>query len=256
MIKDSIKLTGRLSIKKYDKDGKEIYSKEVPNLVVTSGKEYIAQRLVADPVIEDPSNPGQYISSTGPAKMGFMGVGDDASTSTVALTTLQNELSRVAVTSAEPSGVSATFNATFGPNVATGALAEAGIFNVSGSSVISFDTDTNILDAPTSKFEQLPGHGLQTGDRVTYNDAGNPAVTGLNDGGTYYVIRLSDSEFQLAASESDALAGTFIEITGAAPGAGTTQKITAGTMLCRTTFPVINKSATESVAISWVITVG
>lgn len=43
--------------------------------------------------------------------------------------------------------------------------------------------------------------------------------------------------------------------TGAVTEAGIFNASTAGTMLCRTTFPVINKSDTDSLAVTWVITV-
>ena len=46
MLQDSIKLTGRLSIKKYNDKDELIFETEVPNLVVTAGKEYIAGRLI------------------------------------------------------------------------------------------------------------------------------------------------------------------------------------------------------------------
>ena len=235
MLKDSIKLTGRLSIKKYDKEGKVNYEKEVPNLVVTSGKEFIAQRLC--------NNDFDFMS--------HMAVGDDASTAAVNQTALQNELARVAVSSATPSGVSATFNASFGAGVGTGALVEAGIFNAAASAVKTFDGDNDVDDA--SDNITISSHGFTTADKVTYTDGGNVAITGLSDGGTYYVIVIDPNTIQLATSESNANAGTQINITGTS---GTGHKLTAGTMLCRTTFPVINKSATETVAISWVITVG
>lgn len=235
MLKDSIKLTGRLSIKKYDKEGKVNYEKEVPNLVVTSGKEFIAQRLC--------NNDFDFMS--------HMAVGDDASTAAVNQTALQNELARVAVSSATPSGVSATFNATFGAGVGTGALVEAGIFNAAASSVKTFDGDNDVDDA--SDNITISSHGFTTADKVTYTDGGNVAITGLSDGGTYYIIVVDSNTIQLATSESNANAGTQINITGTS---GTGHKLTAGTMLCRTTFPVINKSSTETVAISWVITVG
>ena len=235
MLKDSIKLTGRLSIKKYDKEGKVNYEKEVPNLVVTSGKEFIAQRLC--------NNDFDFMS--------HMAVGDDASTAAVNQTALQNELARVAVSSATPSGVSATFNASFGAGVGTGALVEAGIFNAAASAVKTFDGDNDVDDA--SDNITISSHGFTTADKVTYTDGGNTAVNGLSDGGTYYVIVVNSNEIKLAASESNANAGTQINITGTS---GTGHKLTAGTMLCRTTFPVINKSSTETVAISWVITVG
>ena len=43
--------------------------------------------------------------------------------------------------------------------------------------------------------------------------------------------------------------------TGAITEAGILNASTSGTMLCRTTFPVVNKAAGDSIAITWVVTV-
>ena len=43
--------------------------------------------------------------------------------------------------------------------------------------------------------------------------------------------------------------------TGAITEAGIFNAASAGTMLCRTTFPVVNKAAGDSIAITWVVTV-
>lgn len=43
--------------------------------------------------------------------------------------------------------------------------------------------------------------------------------------------------------------------TGAITEAGIFNASSAGTMLCRTTFPVVNKAAGDSIAITWVVTV-
>jgi len=234
MLNESIKLTGRLSIKKYNKKKELVETKEVPNLIVTSGKEFIASRLVANTL----------------DVMGYMSIGDDNSVPALGQTSLQNELARVASTESS-SGVSATFDASFGPGVGTGSLVEAGIFNTSDSSVKTFDGDTDVTNS--SDNIAIIGHGFQTGDLVTYTDGGSATITGLTDGGTFYVIRIDDDNLKLATSETNANAGTAIDITGTS---GATHKLSYGSMLCRTTFPVINKGATETVAISWVITVG
>ena len=62
------------------------------------------------------------------------------------------------------------------------------------------------------------GHGLRTGDTVTY-DAGGGAVGGLVDGHIYYVILLEGNTAELAASVEDAVAGKAITLTSAG-GAG------------------------------------
>ena len=43
--------------------------------------------------------------------------------------------------------------------------------------------------------------------------------------------------------------------TGAITEAGILNGSSTGTLLCRTTFPVVNKASSDSIAISWVITV-
>jgi len=234
MLQENIKLTGRLSIKKYNEKGELVQTKEVPNLVVTSGKEFIASRIVGTTL----------------GAMAYMSIGDDNSTAVVAQTALQNELARVSATNSL-SGVQVTFDATFGPGVGTGSLVEAGIFNTSGSSVKSFDADNDVTDS--TDVININSHGFTTGDVVTYTDGGSSTITGLADGGSYYIIAVDTNNVKLATSSANAALGTAIDITGTT---GLTHKLTYGTMLCRTTFPVINKSAVETVAISWVVTVG
>jgi hypothetical protein len=235
MLKDNIKLTGRLSIKKYDEKGKEVFKTEVPNLVVTSGKEFIAARLLSNAI--DP--------------IGYMSVGDDSSTAAVSQTALQNELARVATSSGLAVGTSSTFSATFPAGTGTGSLVEAGLFNTSSSSVKVFDADNDVDDG--NDIISIASHGFATGDKVTYTDGGGTAITGLVDGGTYYVINIDGESLKLASSAVNAGLGTQINITGTS---GTNHKLTYGIMLCRTTFPVITKSGSETVAISWVVTVG
>ena len=235
MLKDSVKLTGRLLIEKFNEKGESVLKTEVPNLVVTSGKEFIASRIVG----------------TTYDAMGYMAIGDDASIVALTQTTLVNELGRVAVSSASPSGVNVTFSGTFPAGTATGAIVEAGIFNKAGSAVLVFDAD-NDVDSASNQITKV-AHGLVTGDKVTYTDGGGTAVSGLVDGGTYYIIRVNADVVKLATSSALATAGTAIDI---ADGVGTNHKLTFGTMLCRTTFPVITKSSSETIAISWVVTVG
>ena len=235
MFKDSIKMTGVLNIKKFDDKGAVTFETTVPNIVVNAGKEFIASRMIANsaPIME------------------YMAIGDDASTGTLGQTSLQNELSRVVVTSATSAGSIATFVATFPAGSGTGAIVEAGVFNSSASSVITFDGDNDVDDgADTISYN---AHPFNTGDRVTYTDGGNAAITGLTDGGSYYVIDVDANTIKLATSEANAMAGTAINITGSS---GTGHKLAFGTMLCRTTFPVITKSNSESLAISWAVTVG
>lgn len=236
MFKDGIKLTGRLLIQKFNVNNEVVYSTEVPNLIVTAGKEFVASRIV-----------GTTLDA-----MGFMAIGDDASTSALSQTTLVNELARVATTSATASGVNVTFTGTFGAGVGTGSIVEAGIFNADDSSVLVFDGDNDVND--TSDEITYTSHGLVTGDKVTYTDGGGTTIENLTDGATYYIIRVDANKIQLASSAANAAAGTELNI--GPGGSGLNHKLTYGTMLCRTTFPVITKSSSETIAISWVVSVG
>ena len=63
----------------------------------------------------------------------------------------------------------------------------------------------------------------------------------------------TDNTLKLATSYANAIAGTAIDLTD---GVGANHKLSKGTMLCRTKFPVIVKSGSETIAISWVVSVG
>ena len=235
MFKDSVTLKGRLTIKKFDRDNKLTYETEVNNLVVTSGKEFIASRIVGETY--DP--------------IGYMAIGDDATVAALAQTTLVNELSRVATSAASASGVNVTFSALFPAGSGTGSIVEAGLFNQSETAVLTFDG----ASAVASNTITYVNHGLSTGDKVTYTNGGGTSIVGLTTGATYYIVKLTNDTFKLASSYANATAGSPSTLT-ITDGVGANHKITYGTMLCRTTFPVIVKSSTDTISISWVVSVG
>lgn len=144
--KSIIKMTGELNIKKFNSSNDLIEQINIPNLVVSVGKQHVAERMVNDSEV----------------KMSHMAIGSGQMTATATNTALVTELARAVLLSSIRSGANITYTAVFGPGIGTGAVTEAGILNDS----------------------------------------------------------------------------------------------TAGTMLCRTTFPVISKDAAESIAISWTVTVG
>lgn len=121
LIKELVKATGKLNIEITGPDGKVKESIFIPNLVVTTGKNYIANRMkdtVSGFVQKD--------------QMSHMAVGIDNTSPNVADTTLADELNRVALTTAggSVSGAVVTYAATFLPGSASaGAIVEAGIFN-------------------------------------------------------------------------------------------------------------------------------
>ena len=80
----------------------------------------------------------------------------------------------------------------------------------------------NAIDA-TEFTITLPAHGLSTAVKVNYDVSAGTTVDNLVNNTDYWVIRVDADTIQLAASESDAEAGTEIEIAAAddAIGGGT-----------------------------------
>ena len=145
---ESLKATGALKIERFNSTGDIVETLEVPNLVVTVGKNFIASSMLKT-------------TTNSPAAMTHMAIGSDLTAAAAANTTLGVELGRVTLTASTVSASAVTYTATFPAGTGTGDVKEAGIFN--------------------------------------------------------------------AAS--------------------------AGTLLCRTTFPIVTKQAGDSIAITWVVTV-
>ena len=87
-------------------------------------------------------------------------------------------------------------------------------FNGSSSSIVSVSADTI----------NIPEHRFVTGQRVTYNDGGGTAITGLSDG-VYFVIKIDRNLIQLASSASNANNGTQINLTGLGVGSSHTLNV-------------------------------
>ena len=145
-LQENLKMKGELTIQVFDRQGNLKKATKVPNLVVTTGKNYIASRMVG----------------TSPTVMNGMAIGTGTSTPTAGDTALATEAGRVALDTFTASTNTVTATATFPSGTGTGAITEAAIFNNSSS---------------------------------------------------------------------------------------------GGDMLCRTTFPVVNKAAGDSIAITWTVTV-
>jgi hypothetical protein len=112
MVNDTLKVTGNLQVVLKDKDGNVKDSRDIKNLVVTTGKEFIAAAIASTQTY-----------------MSHMAIGSSSTAPAVGDTTLGTELGRSALTSTTVSGAVVTFNASFGAGVGTGAVTEAGIFN-------------------------------------------------------------------------------------------------------------------------------
>jgi hypothetical protein len=116
MFAEQIKVTGQVSIVITDKNGQIKDQREIKNLVVTTGKEFIAARMVGTPTA-----------------MSHMALGSNNTAAANGDTALGGELGRVALASASATGAVVTYTATFPAGTATGAVVEAGVFNASSS---------------------------------------------------------------------------------------------------------------------------
>jgi hypothetical protein len=146
-ITEQLKATGKVRIVQTNAQGETVKEFEVPNLVVTTGKNYIASKIVA--------------TTNSPVSMTHMAIGTGTGTPAAADTALGAETGRVSLAGSVVSTNTITYTATFPAGTGTGAITEAAVLNASSS----------------------------------------------------------------------------------------------GTMLCRTTFPVVNKAAGDTIAVTWVVTV-
>ena len=111
MLEDSIKVTGRVHLILADRNGTMVDYREVDNLVVTTGKQLVASRIIN--------------SGTAPT---HIGVGASNTPSSLTQTGLIAESVR-ATCSSSVSGAVALITSTFAPGIGTGVIQEAGIFN-------------------------------------------------------------------------------------------------------------------------------
>ena len=110
MINEELKLTGHVTVVVNDK-----VVQEIPNLVVTAGKGYVASRM----------------KDTTDGAMSHMAVGTNSTAAAAGDTALGTESGRVSLTSTTVSANVITYVATFPAGTATAALAEAAILNAS-----------------------------------------------------------------------------------------------------------------------------
>lgn len=115
MINSEIKATGRLSVVLKDLDGNIKDSRDINNLVVTSGLGFIASRMK---------------DATADA-MSYMSIGTGTTAAAAGDTTLATELDRNAITSTTVTGNEIAYVASWAAGDGSGAITEAGLFNAS-----------------------------------------------------------------------------------------------------------------------------
>ena len=118
MINEELKLRGDVAIVLKDKDGNVKDSREIHNLVVSSGLEFICSRM----------------AGTSAGVMSHMALGSGTTAAAAGQTDLVSILgSREALDSTSASSNTITYVSSFEAGEATGAVTEAGIFNAASS---------------------------------------------------------------------------------------------------------------------------
>lgn len=112
MLQDSLKVTGDVLVEIIGADGTLKDRREIKNLVVTTGKEFIAARMVGTPT-----------------EMSHMAIGAGTAAAAAGDTALGSELGRVSLASDSASGAVVTYTASFPAGTGTGAVTEAGVLN-------------------------------------------------------------------------------------------------------------------------------
>ena len=125
MLKDGLKLTGKLKIAI---NGNTV--QEIPNQVVTDGKEYVASRMK---------------DATATA-MSHMAIGTGSTAAAAGDAALGTEAGRVALTSTTVSSNEVAYVATFGAGTGTGAITEAGILNASSNGTLLCRTVFSVVN--------------------------------------------------------------------------------------------------------------
>ena len=120
MVQDSLNLKGNLTIQLFGEDGSLKEEKNVNNLIVQVGKNFLASRA---------------LNATA-AAMSHMAVGSGTVAPAASNTELGAEITRVPLTSSVTSANVITYTASFTKGVATGKITEAGILNAATAGIM------------------------------------------------------------------------------------------------------------------------
>jgi hypothetical protein len=129
MIHDGLILKGKLAIAL---NGETV--KEVDNLVVTAGKEFVASRM------KDATT----------TAMTHMAIGTGSTAAAASDTALGSQSARTTLTSTTVSGADVTYVDTFPAGTGTGAITEAGLFNASSSGTMLCRTVFSVVNKGAS----------------------------------------------------------------------------------------------------------
>jgi hypothetical protein len=129
MLNDGLKLKGHVSIKV---NGEVV--QEIPNLVVTAGKNYVASR----------------IKDAAATAMSHMAIGTSSTAPAAGNTALGTEAGRVSLTSTTVTNNEIAYVATFGAGTGTGAIVEAGLLNASSGGTMLCRTVFSVVNKGAS----------------------------------------------------------------------------------------------------------
>jgi flagellin len=118
----------------------------------------------------------------------------------------------------------------------TGASFEkvAASFNSASPSVVT--VDASLLRSASS-------NGYSTGDALVYSVTGGDKLGGLTNGSTYYAIAVNGTDFRLASSSANALAGASISL--GTDGSGTDQFTNSSTITSTSVANAIRTNASN-----------
>jgi hypothetical protein len=119
-IDENVKPNGLVTIVQTNAEGKIVKEFQVPNLVVTTGKNFIASSMTKT-------------TTNSPAAMTHMGIGTGAVTPAAADTALGTQTGRVSLSGSVVSTNTITYTATFPAGTGDGAITEAGVFNAASA---------------------------------------------------------------------------------------------------------------------------
>jgi hypothetical protein len=116
-VTEELKATGLVKIVQTNAAGQIVKEFNVPNLVVTAGKNHIAAKIAA--------------TTNSPASMTHMAIGTGTTSPGAGDTALGTQTGRVSLSGSVVSTNTITYTATFPAGTGDGAITEAGVFNAS-----------------------------------------------------------------------------------------------------------------------------
>ena len=130
---DNSKATGKLTVEIKNDKGVVVETREVKNLVVDDGLEFIADRMKNNSTV-----------------MSHMAIGTGSTAAAASDTALGTEAARVALTSTTVTANAVAYVASFGAGTGTGAITEAGMLNAGSGGTLLCRTVFSVVNKGAS----------------------------------------------------------------------------------------------------------